>query len=85
MLARLESRRSAFAALTVALLCLLAGYYLFSSAVLIESACSLAGDRTCEVAHRRVWVAFGLAGVFVVITSLVVASFVRRAWRNRRR
>ena len=85
MLARLESRSSTFASLTVAVLCLLAGYYLFSSAVLIENACFLEGDRTCAVAHRRVWVAFGLGGAFVVITGLVVASHVRRAWRTRRR
>ena len=80
-----ENRRSAFASLAVAVLCLVAGYYLFSSAVLIENACFLEGDRTCVEALRRVWLAFGLAGGFVVITSVVFASFVRRAWRRRRR
>ena len=86
MLAQLERRGSTFAAVAVAVLCLLAGYYLFSHAVLLENACFLEGERTCvEAVHRQVWVAFGLGGVFVVITALVVASHVRRAWRNGRR
>jgi hypothetical protein len=59
---------------------------LFSQAVLLENACFLEGDRTCvQAVHRRVWVAFGLGGVFVVIMGLVVVSAVRRAWRRRRR
>ena len=75
-----------FAALAVAGLCLLAGWYLFSAAVLLENACFLEGDRACvDAVHRQVWIAFGLGGVFVVITGLVVASHVRRAWRIRRR
>jgi len=86
MLARLEGRGSTFAALAIAVLCLLAGYYLFSFAVLLENACFLEHDRACvEAANRWVWAAFGLGGVFLVITGLVVASHVRRAWRKRRR
>jgi len=86
MLARLERPGSMFVALAVAGLCLLAGWHLFSSAVLLENACFLEGDRSClEAVQRQVWIAFGLGGVFVAITGLVVASYVRRAWRTRRR
>jgi hypothetical protein len=82
MLARCERRFVTFGLLFLAALGVLVAFYLFSSAVLIENGCFLAGERTCAAASSRVWIAMDMAGGSVV-EGLAVGIFMYRTRRAR--
>lgn len=62
--------------LVVVAMCLAA--YLYASALLIENDCFLAGDRSCPVAVRRVWMAAAVAACSLLI-GVAAVVFARRA------
>ena len=80
--ARTDDRLATFALVSVALLLLLLAGYLFSSSILIENDCVLAGDTICVAALRRTWMAGGMASVFVLITGVVGAKVTLRGRRR---